>query len=127
MNFFPATVRRNGGASVAVEAEGLGLIPLPADAVGRPDGAAVQVALRPEKFTLSADRPAASPAVQATFATAAFLGERSHVYVRIDDRAVPVAVSVPNQVRTPEASRPVEGAPVWLSFSPESVVVLDPD
>jgi spermidine/putrescine transport system ATP-binding protein/putrescine transport system ATP-binding protein len=127
MNFFPATVRRNGGPDVVVEAEGLGLIPLPSGTVERPDGAAVQVALRPEKFTLSADRPAAVPAVQGRFATAAFLGERSHVYVRIGDRAAPVAVSVPNQVRTLAAAGPAEGAPVWLSFSPESVVVLDPD
>jgi spermidine/putrescine transport system ATP-binding protein/putrescine transport system ATP-binding protein len=127
MNFFPGTVRRNGGAGMAVEAEGLGLIPLPADAIARPDGAPVQVALRPEKFTLSTDEPAAAPAVKATFATSAFLGERSHVYVRIDDRAAPVAVSVPNQIRTLGASRPTEGVPVWLSFSPDSVVVLDPD
>jgi spermidine/putrescine transport system ATP-binding protein/putrescine transport system ATP-binding protein len=127
MNFFPATVRRNGGAGAAVEAEGLGLIPLPADAVARPDGAAVQVALRPEKFMLSAERPADAPAIQGTFATAAFLGERSHVYVRIGGRAAPVAVSVPNQVRAPVATGPTEGAPVWLSFSPDAVVVLDPD
>jgi len=128
MNFFPGTVRRNGGPAVAIEAEGLGLLPMPEGQADRPEGAEVQVALRPERFTLSADRPADRPAVQGRLATSAFLGERSHFFVRIEDRDTPVAVSVPNQsdLPGPAAAGPAD-TPVWLSWAPGSIVVLDPD
>lgn len=128
MNFFPGTVRRNGGTSAVIDTEGLGLLPMPDDHSERPEGAAVQVALRPEKIMLSAERPAEGPAVQGRLANSAFLGERSHFYVSIDQRDRPVAVSVPNQTRLP--SGPATGggdAPVWLSWAPGSFVVLDPD
>jgi spermidine/putrescine transport system ATP-binding protein/putrescine transport system ATP-binding protein len=126
MNFFPGQVRRNGAASVAIDAEGLGIVPLPEGQEERPDGANVQIAVRPEKFVLSAERPAEGPAVQGHLATSAFLGERSHFYVRIDNREAPVAVSVPNQTRA-GGGLPPGDAPVWLSWKPGSVVVLDPD
>jgi spermidine/putrescine transport system ATP-binding protein/putrescine transport system ATP-binding protein len=121
-------VRRNGGPAVAIEAEGLGLLPMPEDQADRPEGAAVQVALRPERFALSADRPADRPAVRGRLATSAFLGERSHFFVRIEDRDAPVAVSVPNQSDLPgvTAAGPAD-APIWLSWAPGSIVVLDPD
>ncbi len=126
MNFFQGRVRRNGAAMGAVEAEGLGTIPMPIQRLTRPDGAPVQVALRPEKFALSATRPQGDiPAVPARLSTAAYLGERSHYYVAIDGRSAPVAVSSPNVSRT---EGPVQtGTDLWLSWSPDAVVILDPD
>ena len=123
MNFFQGRVRRNGAAMGAVEAEGLGTIPMPIQRLTRPDGAPVQVALRPEKFALSATRPQGDiPAVPARLSTAAYLGERSHYYVAIDGRSAPVAVSSPNVSRT---EGPVQtGTDLWLSWSPDAVVIL---
>lgn len=127
MNFFNGIVRRNGAAMGAIETEGLGTIPIPVDHLTKPDGAPVQVALRPEKFALSADKPADKPAseiaIEGALNTSAYLGERSHYYIKIDGKAEPVSVSSPNSARA--GLEQATGAPVWLSFDPASIVVLD--
>ena len=57
MNFFQGTVRRNGSSEAAIETQGLGSIPISLEKVTKPDGAPVQVALRPEKFELLEEEP----------------------------------------------------------------------
>ena len=127
MNFFRGTVRRNGAAMGAVETEGLGVIPVPLEQLTKPDGTPVQVALRPEKFSLSDQKPADGHAVEGKISNAAYLGERSHFYINIEGKADPIAVSSPNFHRNtgnPDASN---GSSMWLSWSPDSVVILDAD
>ncbi len=123
MNFFRGTVRRNGAATAAIETEGLGAIAVPAAGLAHADGTAVQVALRPEKFTLTKDKPETTHAVAGKLETAAYLGERSHYYVTIAGKAEPVAVSAPHLGPFATSS----GAPLWLSWSPDEIVVLDAD
>ncbi|WP_137700771.1 ABC transporter ATP-binding protein [Marimonas lutisalis] len=128
MNFFDGTVRRNGAAAAAIETEGLGTIQVPVADLDKPDGAAVQVALRPEKIALSATRPdAAEHAVSARLDTSAYLGERSHFYVNLEGRDEPVAVSQPNTSRFNAANQAPSGTEVWLSWSSDAIVVLDPE
>ena len=127
MNFFKGTVRRNGATMGAIETEGLGQIPVSAEQLTKPDGTPVQVALRPEKFALSETRPDAAHTVSGNMATSAYLGERSHYYVTIEGKDDPVAVSSPNLSRVGGAGVAQSGAQVWLSFSPESIVILDAD
>ena len=124
MNFFRGTVRRNGAAMGAVEAEGLGTIEVPVDRLKKPDGAAVEVALRPEKFTLSETRPDNGPAVEGKISNTAYLGERSHHYIRIPGKDEPVAVSTQNFSPVSGGSASSD-APVWLSWSPDALVILD--
>ena len=101
---------------------------MPAEQLNRPDGAAVQVALRPEKFTLSETRPeGAAHAIEVRIDNAAYLGERSHYYVRLDGKDEPVAVSAPNSGKFDGSARSSEAGPMWISWSPSSIVVLDPD
>lgn len=126
MNFFQGTIRRNGAAAGMIETEGLGLISVPVDQLTKPDGASVQVALRPEKFTLSAQKPVDGPAVEGRIGTTAYLGERSHHYVTITGKQDPVAVSTTNALNGPCADRAPD-ASVWLSWSPDAVVILDSD
>ncbi|MEX0281199.1 MAG: ABC transporter ATP-binding protein [Arenibacterium sp.] len=125
MNFFKGTVRRNGAAMGAIDTEGLGTIPVPVEQLTKPNGALVQVALRPEKFALSGDKPEAEIAIPGTLNTSAYLGERSHYYIKIDGKEDPVAVSTPNFARAGAGQS--AGAPMWLTFNPESIVVLDAD
>ena len=125
MNFFNGTVRRNGAAMGAIETEGLGTIPVPVEQLTKPNGAPVQVALRPEKFSLSGDKPKSDIAIPGTLDTLAYLGERSHYYIKIDGKDEPVSVSTPNFARA--GGEQASGAPMWLSFNPEAIVVLDAD
>ncbi|MEM6577078.1 MAG: ABC transporter ATP-binding protein [Pseudomonadota bacterium] len=126
MNFFRGTVRRNGGSAGAVEAEGLGTIPIPMEQLTKPDGAPVQVALRPEKFALSGEQPAGDLAVEGRLSNTAYLGERSHYYIKVPGKEEPIAVSSTNFSQTASNSNQTD-APVWLSWSPDSVVILDAD
>lgn len=126
MNFFRGTVRRNGASAGAVEAEGLGTIPIPIEQLTKPDGAPVQVALRPEKFALSGDQPTADLAVEGRLSNTAYLGERSHYYIKVPGKEDPIAVSSTNYDRMSGGSSQ-DDSPVWLSWSPESVVILDAD
>ena len=99
---------------------------MPVEQLTKPDGTPIQVAVRPEKFALTTEKPEQGHAISATMANTAYLGERSHYYVRIEGKHDPVAVSVPNQHRGGGGALE-EGAPVWLSWSAESIVILDAD
>ena len=126
MNFFDAKVSGVNGARVEVEAAGLGRINAPARDRRYVEGESVQIAIRPEKLELTADAPLDSGvSVQGSLENAAYLGERSHFFVKLDGLDQPVAVSAQNR----------EGAtigtdatgPVWLNWSEASVVVLTSD
>ena len=128
MNFFRGTVRRNGASEGAVDTEGLGSIPVPLENLTKPDGTPVQVALRPEKIALSETKPdGAVHAVEGKISNAAYLGERSHYYINIDGKDEPVAVSSQNLSRMTGASASLAGSSMWLSWSPDAVVILDAD
>ncbi|MCC5975069.1 MAG: ABC transporter ATP-binding protein [Rubellimicrobium sp.] len=128
MNFFAGQVRRNGAHDAAIETEGLGTITVPGDSLRHADGAAVQVALRPEKFTVSPTRPDGRQAVEGQLLNAAYLGERSHFYITIPGRNDPVAVSAQNRSRGSGLGPAVEaGGTVWLSWQDDACVVLDPE
>ena len=123
MNFFAGRLRRNGPAGAVVETEGLGSLQLSQAPNGQPDGARVQVALRPEKIDLSATKPDDRPSVQGHLANAAYMGERSHFYIAIAGREEPVAVSAQNRLRF--GAPPGSDGKLWLSWSADAVVVLD--
>jgi spermidine/putrescine ABC transporter ATP-binding subunit len=128
MNFFRGVVRRNGAAGAIIDTEGLGAIALPDVHIAHPDGAAVQVALRPEKFAISPTKPEVGHAVQGRLANSAYLGERSHFYIIIEGRNDPIAVSASNQNRfNGTTSGHAPDAKLWLSWSADAVVVLDPE
>ncbi len=128
MNFFPGRLRRSGAAGAIVETEGLGSIQLQNAPDSPPDGALVQVALRPEKFELSSTQPADRPSVEGRLTNAAYLGERSHFYITVAGREQPIAVSAQNRSRFggPPGTRS-EDEKLWLSWSAEAIVVLDPE
>jgi len=131
MNFFDAKVSGTGAAGIELEAAGLGRIRAPlrdggpgsAPDSGPAPGARVQVAIRPEKLELSATPPGGGAAsVEGRVETAAYLGERSHFFVRLDGLDHLVAVSAQNREGVPIGTD--RTGPVWLSWNPASVVVL---
>src|SRR4051812_22285894 len=111
INFFHATVREIGGETATVNAGLLGIVTLPRAnlAAGIKAGDHVLLAIRPEHVRF------ASEGVAGDIAAAIFLGERSHIHVRIAGRGDPIAISA--------SSAPAAG-PVRLIFPPEKLMGL---
>ena len=64
--------------------------------------------------------------VEGRMGPAAYLGDRSHFHVLLPGRELPVAVAVQNMESSAQGLASSD-QPVWLSFSSESVVLLEPD
>ena len=123
MNFFDGTVSAVNKTSVEVAAQGLGPVRAERGERALAKGDRVQVAIRPEKLNLSDDRPEGGEAmVSGMLETSAYLGERSHFFVRLKGMDKPVAVSAQNSVDAAPGAEEVR--PVWLSWSAKSAVIL---
>ncbi|MBM3615637.1 MAG: ABC transporter ATP-binding protein [Alphaproteobacteria bacterium] len=124
MNFFDATVHGQGDAYRA-EIAGLGPQRLNGQAGARQDGARVLVAIRPESLTLSPTAPEApQPSVQGRITARQYMGGRQMLHVAVEGRAAPVAVSIVAQ-RGDDPWDGSEGRPVWLTWGPGAISLLD--
>jgi len=125
MNFFDAKARGPEGAHMLIDAGPLGNVRARANGAVRPaPGAPVTVALRPEKINLSTSRPNVEHNfVEGRMSAAAYLGDRSHYYIRIQGRAEPVAVAAQNLEASSDLGKPDQA--VWLSWRDDSIVLLD--
>ena len=121
MNFFEATVRRQ--ATPEVEVPGLGRLRLSGQDEGRPEGAAVTVAIRPESLAIHCAQPGPG-SVAGVVQARQYLGGRQMLHVAIDGRAALVAVAILG-ARNDAASSLLPGHPVWLSWKDDAAVVLD--
>ncbi len=124
MNVLPGTVGgvANGRASIAAGA--LGRFEARADDMTPPQGAAVLVAIRPEKLQMSWEQPSLSVnSLSGKVGAVAYFGDRSHFYVTVDGCEKPLAVALQNDERRMDNGDPV-GRPVWLSWNPDSAVLL---
>ncbi|GAB5471181.1 MAG: ABC transporter ATP-binding protein [Rhodospirillales bacterium] len=85
MNFFDGLIKTNNGAEAEVETEQLGVIRTKNGAFPVAVGEKVVVGIRPENLAVSTDRAADNVnAVQGRIDDAAFLGDRSHIYVSVN-------------------------------------------
>jgi len=126
MNFFDARVESGGGDSFDVDAGPLGRFSAYAENGSFASGQPILAAIRPEKIIITNEKPEGRHAVQGTMDAAAYLGDRSHFYVRINGIEKPVAVSSQNLNR---ASMDVGSGnePVWLNWADDAVVLLNAD
>ncbi|MGF1444823.1 MAG: ABC transporter ATP-binding protein [Pikeienuella sp.] len=124
MNFLEARVlsRVNGHAKLGVEA--IGEVELPATGAPMAAGDQVCVAIRPEKISLHRQAPTCGRAIAGALETTSYLGERSHFQVRVPGCAELVSVSAQNADLS-AFSALTEGAPVWLSWREDALIVLD--
>jgi len=126
MNFFDGKIVGSDSKSVTVETRGLGHIKVPLQHGGYGDGDNVHVALRPEKLELSQKEPQDGLArTRGVLQNTAYLGERSHYYVKLEGLETPIAVS--NQNKFDGSLLVEEGHPVWLSWREETAVILRPE
>ena len=125
MNFFKATVHRNGVQEA--EAQGLGRIPLNGQHDGRPDGSAALLAIRPEKLLLHGTSPMSpGQSVPGVVAARQYLGGRQMLHVAVTGCDAPVAVALQDSGEDSYAEF-LPGQPVWLSWKKDAILVLDAD
>jgi ABC-type Fe3+/spermidine/putrescine transport system ATPase subunit len=124
MNFFQGTLRNAGGGRAVVDAGPLGSLNAMLDGAPPPVGAAVSIAVRPEKLRLAWERPENNAnAVAGKVNAQAYLGDRSHYYIAIPGSDRPIAVAYQNVDRSLDGVEAI-GRPVWLTWPAESAVLL---
>src|SRR5262245_53430812 len=124
MNFFEGTLQNAGGGRAVVDAGPLGALNAMLDGAAPPLGAAVSIAVRPEKLRLAWDRPAGNTnAVAGKVNAQAYFGDRSHYYVAVQGSDRPIAVAHQNVDRSLDDVEAI-GRPVWLTFPAEAAVLL---
>ena len=126
MNFFDARVQAVREGEVEINAGPLGNRTVLPRSLTFSVGEKALAAIRPEKIRLSSQRPTEGISVEGILDTAAYLGDRSHYYVRIEGVDTPVAVSTQN-VDEDQVSGESRQGKVWLSWSNKSIVLLNAD
>ena len=127
MNFFDGRVLNLENGTAIVDAGPLGAVEAVAEGEVPGAGADVLVAIRPEKLKLNFEAPGeGANIIEGRMGPAAYLGDRSHFHVFLPGCEKPVAVAVQNVERS-TAELAASDQPVWLSFSPSSVVLLKSD
>ena len=125
MNFFDARITAIDHDSATVDAGVLGKILAPVGELAFRTGENALVAIRPEKFSIADQKPnGGGNAIKGTLDTAAYLGERSHFYVRVNGINQPVAVSAQNANRVLENIGDRQ-RPVWLCWPSDAVILLN--
>jgi len=127
MNFFDGLVRAIKDGRATVDVGPLGEIHALVNGPHVSVGAAVTVAIRPEKIAFHSTQPnAEANVVQGVLDKTAYFGDRSHFYIRIEGLEKPIAVVAHNVARTHEGSADLN-RPIWLSWPAEAVVLLPPE
>jgi spermidine/putrescine ABC transporter ATP-binding subunit len=124
MNFFDGSVKslENGQATIDAGAHGALQVAMGDRSFAR--GAAVTLAVRPEKIQLEWQRPLqAVNALAGQIDAEAYLGDRSHYYVEIPGLKHRVAVALQNAGRAFDRSD-TRGRDVWLTWPTEAAVLL---
>ena len=124
MNFFDARVTAADGGSARLGVDGLGELAISTTRDFVRKGAAIKVALRPEKLHLHVAAPGDGlRAVRGRVSAAAYLGDRSHFYVELPGLTTPVSVAAQNVDESLAEHREARSE-LWLSWLDESLVVL---
>jgi len=125
INFFDGSIKGKEGGSTIVQAEGLGSVKSKAGGDNAPTSGSVTVAIRPEKFSISFQKPnVMDNVVEGKIQAAAYLGDRSHFYVQVNDREAPVAVASQNAQRQMESVDADKHETVWLTWDEEAALLL---
>ena len=121
---FEARVTGRDGGNLVLDAPALGGRIVARDVPGVAEGQDVTLALRPEKLTISRDRPEAANVVEGAVKDLAYFGKDSLYRITLASGALVQAHAV-NARRGDEAARVADWDDrVWLSFDPGSAIVL---
>ena len=127
VNLFESRVLGANGRTLAVEVGELGALEVPHEKAGPREGAAIALAVRPEKLTISTAPPdgdgRARLAVAARVTNWAYYGDTSHMYVRTE-KGLELNVNIQNTTRDTAENLNV-GDAVWVSWAAADMIVLE--
>ena len=123
MNFMDGKVMSRDGAMASVRIDGIGNLDVLAEGTALCEGDRACVAIRPEKLSVHTSKPESGQMIEGTVEMMTYLGERSHLHIRVPGLDRPLAISVQNStIQTgaeDKASRPV-----WLTWSNGALITL---
>lgn len=124
MNFFEGRVAGRANGHAEISAAGLGRFSLPGDRLDSLRGDAVELAIRPERLRIFGEAAAGNGhTMRGTLVDAAYLGERSQFFVRVEGCDQPIAVTSQNEAEHGTGElRP--GQSVWINWSDDALIVL---
>ncbi len=124
MNFASGEVKGREGDRVVIEAKGLGILKArPPEGFSATAGSPVTIAIRPEKLTLSSGRSGNGAGVEGRIAATAYLGDRSHYFVKVEGLDRLIAVAAQNVDSSIEGWLSA-GEPVRVTWREDGIVVL---
>jgi spermidine/putrescine ABC transporter ATP-binding subunit len=124
MNVFEGRLLAVQGGIARVDAGPAGELLAPVNgAADLAPGAAVSVAVRPEKLEIAPSRPVHGNAIAGRRLAEAYLGDRSHYYVGAEGLSKPIAAAAQNKQRALTSS--TSGETVWVHWPVEAGVLLE--
>ncbi len=124
MNFIDGRVASVENGRAVVDAGAAGRLTVPAGNGKAAPGAAVAVAIRPEKLHLSDVAPAgAGNCLAGTIGAEAYLGDRSHYYVNVEGLPRRLAIAHQNVSRSLDNSGST-GRRVWVTWPEDAAILL---
>ena len=123
MNFFDGAIKGIDNGHAIVDVGSAGSLRVPMGEQRLEPGAAVTVAVRPEKVQIAWQPCQAANAVIGRVDAEAYFGDRSHYYVEVAGLTRRVAVALQNAQRSLDNAE-TRGRQVWLTWPTESAVLL---
>ena len=127
MNFFPGEVTKSEKGKLSISTNSIGDIDIQSSNSRFSIRSPVWVAIRPEKL-----KPLFSPpddlsnVIEGVIGPSAYLGDRSHFYVKLSNREEPVLVALQNLESSGEMLSG-NNQRVWLKWSSDALVLLPRD
>ncbi len=125
MNFIDGQIKGIDGDAYVIETDQLGTIKAPNTAQKFAEGEKLTIGLRPENIQISprASKVQRENSVNAVVKTAAYLGDRAHIYVVLKDASEPVLVTMQN-LEGAISNTLESNLDVAISWSDRSVLML---
>ena len=125
INFFEATISNINNDVYSLKAKSLGFIQANCDNNIYSIGEGVLVELRSEKLILHINKPEQdSRLIEGIVENIAYLGERSHYYIKIEGLSKSVSVSSQNVNRAQINKLINDKKKVWITFDSESLILI---
>ncbi len=127
INLFNCVLKDHSDGICIGESSTIGSVRIASQAPPVAVGEEFILAIRPEKLSLSFEDPSVTEnRIHGKMGPSAYLGDRSHLYIYVDQREEPVSVALQNLSGLLDMVRSTD-RDVWLTWADDAVVILPPE